>query len=207
MERRLARAWFARPALDVAPELLGRVLARRSPEGRVLRVRIVETEAYEPGDPASHGFRGPTRRNASMFGPPGHLYVYFVYGMHFCANIVTGGIGEGSAVLLRAGEPLEGIDEMRTLRGGGRARDLCRGPARLAQAMALDRSLDGADLVRGRAVWIEPGEALDRARVTTGPRIGVRRGMDRAWRFFETGSPWVSPRARATTAGEEGLRA
>jgi DNA-3-methyladenine glycosylase len=189
---RIARAWFERPAPEVAPELLGCILVRLHPTGEVLRARIVETEAYEPDDPASHSFRGPTRRNASMFGRAGHLYVYFTYGMHWCMNVVTGPVGHGGAVLLRAGEPLEGVATMAGLRGTDRPRDLCRGPARWAQAFGVDGSLDGADLVRGAEIWLESGQGMSRDRVAAGPRVGIREGLDLPWRFVERGSPWRS---------------
>jgi DNA-3-methyladenine glycosylase len=190
---RLPRAFFACPAPEVAPALLGRVLARRLATGEILRARIVETEAYEPDDPASHSFRGPTRRNASMFGRPGHLYVYFTYGMHWCMNVVTSPAGHGSAVLLRAGEPLEGLHEMASRRGTGRPRDLCRGPARWTQAFGIDRESDGADLVRGSEIWLETGVPVAPSRVAAGPRVGIRDAVDRPWRFVVEGSPWVSP--------------
>lgn len=129
-----------------------------------------------------------------MFGEPGHLYVYFTYGMHVCANVVTGPGGEGSAVLLRAAEPLEGEDVMRRNRGTERIRDLCRGPARLAQAMDIDRALDGADLLdRGSPVWLEQGAPLPPSAIERGPRVGIRRATTTPWRFSEMGSPWVSP--------------
>jgi DNA-3-methyladenine glycosylase len=186
----------------VAPELLGRVLVRKLPSGELLRARIVETEAYEPDDPASHSFRGPTRRNAAMFGRPGHLYVYFTYGMHWCMNVVTGPVGHGSAVLLRAAEPLEGLEAMVEARGIGRVRDLCRGPARWAQAFAVTGEQDGLDLVRGSALWLEAGDPVAAGRIRAGPRVGIRDGVDRPWRFLEGESPWVSrgpatPRDRA----------
>ena len=122
---RLPRRSFARSSTEVAPELLGHVLARRLPDGAVLRARIVETEAYDQDDPASHAYRGRTPRVRVMFGPPGHLYVYFTYGMHHCMNVVTGPDGTASAVLLRAAEPLEGIDRMKIRRRTDRVRDLC----------------------------------------------------------------------------------
>jgi DNA-3-methyladenine glycosylase len=167
------------------------LLVRRLPTGGVLRVRLVETEAYEPGDPASHSFRGKTPRNASMFGPPGHLYVYRIYGMHFCMNVVTGRTGEGSAVLLRAAEPLEGIEVMRSNRGG-RA-ELCRGPARLAQALGIDTSFDGSDLLAG-SLTLRGGKRVGEVR--SGPRVGVNVGTKRPWRFWIAGDPWVSGRLR-----------
>ena len=188
---RLARTFFARASTAVAPDLLGHVLVRRVADGATLRARIVETEAYERDDPASHTFHGMTARNAVMFGPAGHLYVYFTYGMHHCMNVVTERVGHGSAVLLRAAEPIEGLEAMARARGTDRVRDLCRGPARLAQAFGVDRSFDGIDLVRGGEMWIERGPPIDAAAVRTGPRVGIRVGVDRPWRFWLDG-PWVS---------------
>jgi DNA-3-methyladenine glycosylase len=184
--RVLPRSFYARRAIDVAPDLLGHLLVRAHPSGVRLSARIIETEAYEQDDPASHSFRGRTQRNSSMFGRPGHLYVYFTYGMHFCMNVVTGRVGEGSAVLLRAGEPEEGIETMAALRGRDSVRDLCSGPARWCQAFSVDRELDGADLVDKAGIWIERGISAEG--IASGPRIGVRRGTDRDWRFRATPS-------------------
>lgn len=202
--RRLARGFFDRPAVEVAPALLGRVLVRQLPDGTRLAGRVVETEAYEPGDPASHGFRGPTPRNASMFGPPGRLYVYFTYGHHWMMNVVTRARGEGSAVLLRAVEPTEGIAFMQAARGRSDLRDLCSGPGKLAQALAVDKVHDGEDLVRGAVVWLEAGMPVPRERIEAGGRVGVSVGIEPAWRFVVAGDPFVSrgrvgpppPRAR-----------
>ena len=160
----------------------------------MLRARIVETEAYEEGDPASHSFRGPTPRNRVMFGRPGCLYVYFTYGMHWCMNVVTGSPGEGSAVLVRAAEFLGGPHPSVDLRGIGRERDRCRGPARFARTFQVDGALNGADLVRGSPVWLEVGDPLEGRAVEVGPRVGVTAGAERPWRFWERGSPWVSER-------------
>jgi DNA-3-methyladenine glycosylase len=162
------------------------------PDGQRLAGRIVETEAYEPGDPASHGFRGMTARNAVMFGTAGRLYVYFTYGNHWMLNAVTGAPSVGSAVLLRALQPLEGLPVMATARGRERPLDLCSGPGKLAQALAVDGSDDGADLVRGPTIWIEEGARVARDLVGTSPRVGVRVGLDRHWRFFVAGDPFVS---------------
>ncbi len=189
---RLPRRFFARPVTEVAPDLLGRIVVRRLDDGTRLAARIVECEAYRFDDPASHSFRGPTPRNGVMFGPAGRLYVYFVYGMHHCMNVVTGGAGEGSAVLLRAAEPLEGLDEMRHRRGRNAPRDLCAGPGRLCEALAVDRSLDGADLVRGRDVWITAGAPVAAEGVRSGPRVGIRVGVDHPWRFRIDGDDFVS---------------
>jgi DNA-3-methyladenine glycosylase len=182
----------------VAPDLLGRSLVRRLDDGTRLVARIVETEAYEPEDPASHSFRGLTPRNAVMFGEPGHLYVYFTYGMHYCMNVVTGrNKDEGSAVLLRAAEPLVGIETMRVVRGKESVRELCAGPARLCQAFGVDRALDGVDLVTGRDLWIAEGTPVPAARIATGPRIGIRVGLEDPWRFTVEDDPFVSARSRA----------
>ena len=191
--RRLSRAFFDRPAVDVAPALLGRVLVRILADGTRLSGRVVEAEAYEPGDPASHGFRGPTPRNRTMFGPPGRLYVYFTYGHHWMMNVVTRAQGHGSAVLLRALEPLEGLETMAEARGRTAPRDLCSGPGKLAQALAVDSEQDGEDLVRGRVVWLEAGAPPASSDVATGGRIGVSVGVEPQWRFWERGSEWISP--------------
>ena len=206
---RLPRSFYAREAHEVAPDLLGHVLVRAFPDGRRAAARIVEVEAYEPNDPASHAFRGMTARNAVMFGPPGHLYVYFTYGMHHCMNAVTGRVGEGAAVLLRAAEPLEGADEMAARRGRERRLDLCSGPGRLAQALGVAREHDGLDLVAGHTMWVETGARPEP--IATGIRVGVRE-TTRRWRFWLEGNVFVSrgrpgpptaksrtPRVRSTT--------
>jgi DNA-3-methyladenine glycosylase len=194
--RRLPRRFYARPATEVAPDLLGRMLVRSLGEGARLAVRIVETEAYEQDDPASHAFRGPTPRNLVMFGPPGHLYVYFTYGMHFCMNVVTGAPGNGSAVLLRAGEPILGLAEMARRRGRDDPRTLCAGPAMLCRAMGVDRAFDGADLVRGGEVWVGAGSPVPVSDTQVSPRVGIRSGVERPWRFAVARSPFVSRSGR-----------
>lgn len=188
--RRVGRRFLGRSSLEVAPALLGRVLVRGEPDGARTAVRIVETEAYDESDPASHSYRGPTERTAVMFGPAGHLYVYFTYGMHFCMNVVTGPSRAGSAVLLRAGEPLEGLEAMGRRRRTQTTRLLCSGPARLAQALDVGRELNGEDLVAGSVVWLERGSPA--RSVGTGTRVGIRRGVGRPWRFWIEGSPFVS---------------
>ena len=188
--RPLPRSFFARPALAVAPDLLGRLLVRTLPGGTRLAVRIVETEAYAERDPASHSFRGRTRRNEVMFGRPGRLYVYFTYGMHFCSNVVTGGDGEGSAVLLRAAEPLEGLEEMAESRGLADPLLLCSGPARLTQALGIASEENGEDLVRGATVRILEGSPARRIGRST--RVGVGAGAEHLWRFFVQDDPFVS---------------
>jgi DNA-3-methyladenine glycosylase len=189
---RLPRRFYARPSIVVARELLGRVFVRTGRGGSRVVARIVETEAYEQTDPASHSFRGPTARNGVMFGPPGHLYVYFTYGMHFCMNVVTDREGWGSAVLLRAAEPLEGVPAMRRRRGTSDLRLLCSGPGRLTQAFGIDRRLDGADVVEGPTLRIERGAPVAASRVEIGPRVGIRSGVEQPWRFSIAGDPFVS---------------
>jgi DNA-3-methyladenine glycosylase len=176
----------------VAPDLLGRVLVRAMDDGTRLSGRIVETEAYEPGDPASHGFRKRSAFNDTMFGPPGHLYVYFTYGHHWMMNAVTRRRGEPSAVLLRAVEPIDGREVMVHHRGRPGVLDLCSGPGKLTQALGVDRRLDGADLVRGSPVWVETGEPVAISDTVTGIRVGVSEGVEREWRFSERDSPFVS---------------
>jgi DNA-3-methyladenine glycosylase len=190
--RSLPRSFFERPAVEVAPDLLGRVLVRMLVDGRRLSGRIVEAEAYEPGDPASHGFRRMTARNRTMFGPAGHLYVYFTYGNHWMLNVVTRRAGEPSAVLLRALEPLEGLDAMRAARHRNDLPGLCSGPGKLAQALSVDQTSDGVDLVGGADLWLEAGRPLDAHGVQVGPRVGLSVGVDEPWRFRERGSPFVS---------------
>ena len=192
--RRLPRSFFARPSTEVAPDLLGRVLARTLADGTRLAARIVEVEAYEQGDPASHSYRGrPTPRTKVMFGPAGRLYVYFTYGQHFCSNVVTGPEGIGSAVLLRAAEPLEGLEIMAANRGMGDVRLLCSGPARLTQAFGIARADNGTDLVRDPSLMLRSGTALAPDAIAVSTRVGVNVGGERPWRFFERGSAFVSP--------------
>lgn len=186
---RLSRPFFARDALAVAMDLLGRVLVSEVAAGTVAG-RIVEVEAYcGIDDPASHGYRGQTRRNAVMFGPPGHLYVYFTYGMHHCANVVAETDGVAGAVLLRAVEPVLGLDLMAARRGTEDPRLLARGPARLCQAFGLDLRHNGSDLTHG-PIWIGSPQQLNGA-ILSSTRIGLTAGLDHPWRFFEKG-PWVS---------------
>jgi DNA-3-methyladenine glycosylase len=163
--------------------------------GAVLRhgevaVRVTEVEAYAgPDDPGSHAYRGPTRRNAVMFGPSGHLYCYFTYGMHVCANVVVGEEGDPGAVLVRAGAVVDGLGSARSRRPGATDRDLARGPARLCRALGIGLEHDGTDLATGD-VRLEPGERV--TTVTAGPRVGLRGAPDRPWRFWVTGDPTVS---------------
>jgi DNA-3-methyladenine glycosylase len=180
----LHRDFFARSAHDVAPELIGATLLVDGAGGE-----IVEVEAYDQEDPASHGFRGPTRRNAAMFGPPGHAYVYRSYGIHWCLNFVCAEEGRADAVLIRALRPLEGLDAMRTRRGLDAERALCSGPGRLCQALGVTGDHDALALD-------EPPFEL-RAReaapeIATGPRIGITRAADLPWRYALAGSRYLS---------------
>jgi DNA-3-methyladenine glycosylase len=188
----LPRSFFARPSPEVAPDLLGRVLVRTLSSGRRLAVRLVETEAYQEDDPASHSFRGRTPRTQVMFGPPGRLYVYFTYGMHHCMNVVTGRDGEGSAVLVRAAEPLEGLDEMAARRGALEPRLLCSGPGRLCQALGVDRDQNGADLVRGPELRLFEGWPLATEGIQITSRVGIRQAVERPWRFLERDGRFAS---------------
>ncbi len=176
----------------VARALLGRVLVCERSRTRLV-ARIVEVEAYGGArDPASHAFHGCSARNAVMFGPPGHAYVYFTYGLHHCVNVVCGREGAAAAVLLRALEPLAGEGLMRRRRGMRDHDRLLRGPGCVAQALGLSREHDGADLVSG-PVWIADASPCREGRaLASGPRIGVRAGAGRAWRFWLAGHPCVS---------------
>lgn len=193
--KRLPRAFYSRDPRVVAPELLNKILLRD--DGRA--GRIVEVEAYAGAeDPAAHSFRGKTARNATMFGPGGHLYVYFTYGMHWCANAVCGKVGEGHGVLLRAMEPLDGLELMlQARRFPTRMRDVASGPGRLAQAMGIDRALDGADLVSGdRGIRIVTDGMPPPDRPVAGPRVGIRHGVEHPWRWHVDAHEHVS-RSRA----------
>ena len=219
----LPRDFFARRSLQVAPELLGCVLEHDTDAGLVA-VRITEVEAYEGAhDPASHSYRGRTARNAVMFGPPGHAYVYFTYGMHWCVNLVCLTPGTASAVLIRAGQVISGVALATERRSAGRARpssiaerELARGPARLCQALGIDRAQNGLDAVdpssplRIRAgagaagggpvqtspVQTSPGQIgpvqISPVQISRGPRVGISVATERPWRFWVTGDPTVS---------------
>jgi DNA-3-methyladenine glycosylase len=192
---RLERDFYARDTLVVARDLLGQRLVRVV-DGQRLAGRIVEVEAYVgQGDEACHAARGRTDRNAVMFGLPGYAYVYFIYGMHHCVNAVTEPEGFAAAVLIRAVEPLEGLDVMQQHRKGRQGVELTNGPAKLCYAMDIDRGLNGTDLVSGQALWIEYERAVPDARVASGPRIGVRgdeRALTVPWRLWIRDHPYVS---------------
>ncbi len=183
------------PVATAAPTLLGATLRHRG-----VAVRITEVEAYDgPNDPASHAYRGPTARNLVMFGPPGHLYLYFTYGMHWAANVVCGADGHASGALLRAGEVVEGIELARSRRGGASDRDLARGPGRLCQALQLSGEQRGTYLFGGGDVTLEPAE-MTVAAVGSGPRVGVSVEADRPWRYWITDDRYVSDYRRSPRA-------
>lgn len=180
---RLSRSWFERAAPDVAPDLLNKLLVA-TVDGERVAGRIIEVEAYTAADPASHSFRGPTPRNAPMFGRAAHLYVYLSYGIHRCANVVTGRQGAGEAVLLRAAQPMDGIDVMRRRRGVADDRRLADGPGKLAQAFAIDLHHDGIDLVaRDSPIELRDDGVAPPTVPVTGPRVGLTKGVDTPWRF------------------------
>ena len=170
--------------------LIGKVVVRAWPS-EIAAGRIVETEAYLAGDEASHSFRGMTARNKAMFGPPGHAYIYFIYGRYFALNVSSMAEGVGEAVLIRAAEPLTGLDVMRRYRGDVPARDLMRGPGRLARALCIDRSLDGADLCKAGALWLA-SDGHEPEEFGASVRIGISRDAHRPLRFFSKRSPFVS---------------
>jgi DNA-3-methyladenine glycosylase len=180
----LTRDFFARSVHDVAPELIGATLLVDGVGGR-----IVEVEAYDQGDPASHAYRGLTMRNAAMFGPPGHAYVYRSYGIHWCLNLVCGGEGIAEAVLIRALEPTHGVDVQQGRRGVEDVRALCSGPGKLCQALGITREHDGL------ALDVPPFRLEPRAEtpeIVTGPRIGITRATELSWRYMSAGSPYLS---------------
>lgn len=187
---RLRRADLPVGTMALARYLIGKTLVHQLPTARLSGV-IVETEAYPPGDAAGHAFRGKTPGNRSLFLGPGHCYVYFTYGSSFMVNVTSEEPGVGAGVLLRALEPLEGIEIMQRVRRVARARDIARGPGRLAQAMQVDKRYDGVDLCAGDILWLGT-EARRMGPIRRSTRIGLTREVDRKRRFFESGNPNVS---------------
>jgi DNA-3-methyladenine glycosylase len=188
----IGRGFFARSVHEVAPDLVATTLLVGGVGGR-----IVEVEAYDQEDPASHAYRGRTARNASMFGPPGHAYVYRSYGIHWCLNLVCGGEGIAEAVLVRALEPTHGIPIMQRRRGLEDARALCSGPGKLCQALAITRDHDGLALDRP-PFELRPREAVPE--IATGPRIGLTQATELSWRYGLSGSTYLSRALRAGPA-------
>jgi DNA-3-methyladenine glycosylase len=196
----LERPFYERPTIDVARNLLGQVLVSVTPEGRTAG-RIVETEAYlGADDPASHAARLRTGRVEAMWGEPGIAYVYRSYGIHAMLNVVTEPVGSTGAVLIRALEPVIGVDLMRSRRGLDDARLLCSGPGKLCQALGIGLDMHGTDLVTSGELWISPGETP--RDVSTSGRIGISRGQAHPWRFWITGNPHVSAHRRALSLAE-----
>jgi len=191
--KKLPRRFYLRPTLQVAKGLLGKFIVRRL-HGKTLIGKIVEVEAYRGSiDPASHAYKGMTRRNEVMFLQGGHLYVYFTYGMHFCANVVTRKAGIGEAVLLRAVEPVKGIETMQRNRGNSRleTKKLTSGPARFCQAFGIARKENGTNLM-SNTILIANGEKIARSQIGVSTRIGINVAMRKRWRFFVKGNVWVS---------------
>jgi len=191
MTRALGHAFFARPTLRVAQDLVGVRLLHEAADGSRYLARIVEVEAYvgDGSDPGAHGHGGMTARNRVMFGPPGRLYVYRSYGMHDCLNVVTEADGCCAAVLLRAVEPLEGIEQMQANRGGRTGHELSNGPGKLCAAMAVGLELYGASVEEGPVRFLHATRPAKRIGVSR--RIGLSKGQEHPWRFFDADSPWV----------------
>ena len=184
--------WLNAPVYQVAPRLLGCTVIRDI-EGQELVGRIVEVEAYDQTDAASHSYKGKTPRTDVMFGPPGYWYVYFTYGMHYCANVVVGPPGHGAAVLIRALEPIKGQVTMSRLRGNPPTDQLTNGPAKFCQAFAIDKTQNGHDIAKS-PLRIEPGKLVPENEIVTTTRVGISRARDMPWRFYLRDSPWVSRR-------------
>lgn len=187
---------LARDALEVAPWLLGQELVHETPEG-ITSGYIVEVEAYRSDDPASHAYRGETLRNAAMFKEAGTIYVYFTYGMHYCMNFVTGNVGEGQGVLIRALQPVQGIGLMKRRRGIQEELQLTNGPAKLVQALGVTREYNLTHL-NDAAIRLAPGFTPDK--IVQTPRIGIRQGIDLPWRFIVASNPYVSGGSRYNKA-------
>lgn len=194
--RRLRRSELPVGTVALARFLIGKILVRRLPHG-ILMGRIIETEAYPPRDPAAHHFRGPTPRTRSMYLSRGHAYVYFSYGNHFMLNVSSEPVGIGGGILIRALEPLQGLDHMERHRETSRLLDLTRGPGRLASALQIDRTLDGIDLCADGPLWLgvlmrPRSKKSPRQTIGVSPRIGITRAADHLLRFYERNSPFVS---------------
>lgn len=182
INKKLTRAFYTRPTLQVAKDLLGKFIVRQTPQGKIVG-QINEVEAYlGEKDPASHAFRGQTPRNAPMFLSGGHAYVYFIYGMHHCMNIVTEQTGRAGAVLIRSIIPIEGLDLIRKNRHQVKDNQLTNGPGKICQALAIDRQQSGLDLVTSQELWLE-NRGAQISKIQKTPRIGIRTATDKLWRF------------------------
>lgn len=185
-------SWCDRPSVEVAPDLIGCVLVRQMPDGLLIRGLIVETEAYAPDDPACHAYRGKSNRNASMFGPPGYSYVYLIYGMYHCLNVVTEPEGIGSAVLIRA-LSLDRLPSHMTSQQAKAPHRIAAGPGKLCRALEIDRALDGAIYHPNTGLWLEsPTSALDPSDIVQTTRIGITKAAERPWRWYLKDHPAVS---------------
>ncbi|RQD77253.1 MAG: DNA-3-methyladenine glycosylase [Candidatus Syntrophonatronum acetioxidans] len=192
--KELSRDFFREDTREVAQSLLGKIMVRHLPEGTAV-CKIVETEAYlSHNDPACHASRGKTKRNEMMFGPPGRAYVYFIYGMYYCFNVVTGEEGQGEAVLVRALEPIKGIGLMKERRGVKDIFNLTSGPGKLCQALGIDKGMNGKDLLKGDLFIVDGGE---RPKIETSPRVGIRVAIDRHFRYYISGNPYISGISRS----------
>jgi DNA-3-methyladenine glycosylase len=204
VSRTLTTQFFARPVVEVARDLVGCVVAHGDAAGL-----IVEVEAYHHSEPACHAFVGHTPRTATLFGPPGRAYVYRSYGIHALLNAVAEPEGEGAAALIRAVEPLRGLRAMSARRGARRVEDLCSGPGKLTQALAIGLELNGSDLAEGPIRLLSPPAGRARPAVVAGPRIGITKAAELPWRFCAAGSPFVSrpwPRPATTAAAGAAAR-
>lgn len=192
MFSKIPRAFYLRSTLKIAKDLLGQLIVRKY-HGRKLIGRIVEVEAYRGSiDPASHAYRGKTKRNEVMFWKGGHLYVYFTYGMHFCANVVTREEGIAEAVLIRGVEPIRGSDVMRRLRGKNVSDvNLTNGPAKFCEAFGIKRKENGVSLL-GNQIYLVPAKRISKSSIGVSTRIGIRTGIDKRWRYFIKNNQWVS---------------
>ena len=188
--RRLRRSELPRDTVEFARYLIGKLVVHQHGDG-VTAGRIVETEAYPSGDPACHAYNGPTARNASLFRERGHCYVYFIYGTWFMLNVSSERAGQGAGVLLRAIEPVHGIETMQGRRGVTRLTDVARGPGRLAQALAIERSLDALDMCKPGRLCLAQG-TVSVGEIGSSVRIGITRAIEQQWRFYERGNPHVS---------------
>jgi len=183
-------AFLEADPVSVAQRLLGCVLVREI-DDHILRGRIVETEAYHQTDAASHSYKGKTPRTEIMFGPPGRIYVYFTYGMHYCMNVVTGLTGEGSAVLIRALEPLDGVEYMTERRRNKALRELTNGPAKICQAFGIDMNMNGHNL-HSPPLYLQLEDPLPNSKIVAATRVGITKDAHRLWRFYERGNDFVS---------------